>query len=114
MGVRLKSGLAGLAYALGHIAPFFLMCDGRDIGIHSDPKSLLADGKPSIVIYDRIPAGIGFSERLFELHDDMLVRTYELVAGCECQEGCPSCVGPGGENGYGGKRETRALLEKLV
>ncbi|MGE5263029.1 MAG: Zn-binding domain-containing protein, partial [Acidobacteriota bacterium] len=114
MGVRLKSGLAGLAYSLGHIAPFFLMCDGRDIGVHSDPKSPLAEGQPSVAIYDSIPAGIGFSERLFELHDEMLVRTHELVSGCECEDGCPSCVGPGGENGYGGKRETRALLEKLV
>jgi DEAD/DEAH box helicase domain-containing protein len=114
MTVKLKSGLAGLAYSLGHIAPFFLMCDGRDIGVHSDPKSPLAEGQPSVAIYDRVPAGIGFSERLFELHDEMLARTYELVSGCECEDGCPSCVGPGGENGYGGKRETRALLEKLI
>ena len=67
-----------------------------------------------VVIYDQAPAGIGFSERLFELHDELLARAYELVAGCECQDGCPSCVGPGGENGYGGKRETQALLETLV
>ncbi|MBI4786156.1 MAG: DEAD/DEAH box helicase [Chloroflexi bacterium] len=112
--VRLRSGLAGLANVLGHLAPFFLMCDTRDIGIHSDPQSPLADGQPAIVIYDSVPAGIGFSERLFELHDEMLTRAHELVAACACQDGCPSCVGPGGENGYGGKRETRALLEALT
>jgi DEAD/DEAH box helicase domain-containing protein len=111
--VALRSGLAGLAHALGHLAPLFLMCDARDIGIHSDPQSSLADGKPSIVIYDQIPAGIGFSERLFELHDELLARAYELVSACECEDGCPSCVGPGGEKGFGGKREARALLEAL-
>jgi DEAD/DEAH box helicase domain-containing protein len=112
--VALRSGLAGLAHALGHLAPFFLMCDTRDIGVHSDPQSPLADGKPTVVIYDSVPAGIGFSERLFELHDELLTRAHELVAACECEDGCPSCVGPGGENGYGGKRETRALLDAVT
>lgn len=112
--VRIRSGLAGLAFALAHIAPFSLMCDARDIGVHSDPQSPLADGKPAIVIYDRVPAGIGFSERLYELHDELVSRALDLVGGCECDDGCPSCVGPGGENGYGGKRETKALLEALA
>jgi DEAD/DEAH box helicase domain-containing protein len=114
LAVRMRSGLAGLAYALAHLAPFSLMCDSRDIGVHSDPQSPLAEGRPAVVIYDRVPAGIGFSERLFELHDELIARAYDLVAACECEDGCPSCVGPGGENGYGGKRETRALLERLV
>ena len=114
LAVKIRSGLAGLAYALAHLAPFALMCDARDIGVHSDPQSPLAEGEPTVVIYDRVPAGIGFSERLYELHDELLGRAYELVAACECDDGCPSCVGPGGENGYGGKRETQALLEALV
>lgn len=111
--VRLRSGLAGLAYVLGHLAPLFLMCDTGDIGIHSDPRSPLAEGKPAVVIYDAIPAGIGFSEKLFELHDDLITRAQELVAECECSDGCPSCTGPGGENGAGGKLETLALLKAI-
>ncbi len=114
LAVRIRSGLAGVAHVLGHLAPLFLMCDTGDIGIHSDPESPLADGKPTIVIYDQVPAGIGFSERLFELHDDLLARALELVSSCECEDGCPSCVGPGGENGYGGKKEARALFMAMV
>jgi DEAD/DEAH box helicase domain-containing protein len=113
LAVTMRSGLAGLAYALAHLAPFSLMCDARDLGVHSDPQSPLAGGNPTVVIYDRVPAGIGFSERLFELHAELVSRAYDLVAACECDDGCPSCVGPGGEDGYGGKRETRALLELL-
>jgi DEAD/DEAH box helicase domain-containing protein len=90
------------------------MCDARDIGVHSDPQSPLADGAPTIVIYDQIPAGIGFSERLFELHDELIARAFDLVSQCACEDGCPSCVGPGGEQGSGGKREARALLEQLI
>jgi len=113
LAVRMRSGLAGLGFVLGHLAPLFLMCDARDVGVHSDPRSPLADGRPAVVIYDQVPAGIGFSERLFELHDELMARAYELVAACECADGCPSCVGPAGEDGLGGKGETLALLEAL-
>ena len=113
MNVRIRSGLAGLAYTLGNLAPLFLMCDDRDLGIHSDPKSPLAGGNPAVLIYDRVPAGIGFSQRLYEIHADLIQRATELVAQCECVDGCPSCVGPGGENGLGGKQETLAILNSI-
>jgi DEAD/DEAH box helicase domain-containing protein len=41
-------------------------------------------------------------------------RALELVNQCECADGCPSCVGPGGENGHGGKAETLAILNELT
>jgi DEAD/DEAH box helicase domain-containing protein len=111
--VRIRSGLAGLAFALGHLAPLFLMCDARDIGVHSDPQSPLSGGQPAVVIYDQVPAGVGFSQRLFEMHDELMAHAHELVAVCECIDGCPSCVGPAGENVRGGKQEALALLEAL-
>jgi DEAD/DEAH box helicase domain-containing protein len=112
--IRMRSGLSGLAYALGNLAPFFLMCDSRDFGVHSDPQSPLAEGKPVVVLYDLIPAGIGFSQRLFELHDELILRAFELVSNCDCTDGCPSCVGPAGENGAGGKKETLAILKNMI
>jgi DEAD/DEAH box helicase domain-containing protein len=112
--VRMRSGLAGLAHVIGQLAPLFLMCDSRDLGVHSDPQSPLADTRPAVVIYDQVPDGIGFSQRLYELHNELMKRAYELVVACECTDGCPSCVGPGGENGYGGKRESLAILEALI
>ena len=112
--VRIRSGLAGLAFALGHLAPLFLMCDINDVAVHHDPKSPLAGGQPAVVIYDVTPGGIGFSERLFELHTELVAQAYELVAACPCADGCPSCVGPGGEDGRGGKQEALAILEKLI
>ncbi|MBT6150587.1 MAG: DEAD/DEAH box helicase [Chloroflexi bacterium] len=112
--VKMRSGLSGLAFTLGHLAPLFLMCDSSDLGVHADPQSKLADGKPVVVLFDQIPAGIGFSERLFELHDEILLRAHQLISSCECLDGCPSCVGPGGEQGKGAKSETLALLEELI
>ena len=112
--VRVRSGLAGLAYVLSHLAPFFLMCDIGDLGVHADPQSPITDGKPTVVLYDQIPAGIGLSQRLFEMHSELMQRASELVAACPCSDGCPSCVGPAGENGLGCKRETQAILNALI
>ena len=113
VAVRVRSGLAGLGYVLGHLAPLFLMCDSGDVGVHSDPQSPLAKGCPAVVIYDQVPAGIGFSERLYDLHDELVTRALEMVQTCPCEEGCPACVGPAGENGIGGKAETLAILQAL-
>jgi DEAD/DEAH box helicase domain-containing protein len=113
LSVRIRSGLSGVAYTLGNLAPLFLMCDPLDIGMSADPHAAFAEGKPAIVIYDQVPAGIGFSERLFDLHAELIRSALELVQACPCSDGCPSCVGPGGENGSGGKRESIAILKAL-
>ncbi len=112
--VRIRSGLAGLGFVLGNLAPLFLMCDPRDLGVHTDPVWKPANNMPTVVLYDHVPAGIGFSQKLFEIHDELIQRAYELVSACECEDGCPSCVGPGGENGIGGKAETLEILKELL
>lgn len=113
LSVRVRSGLSGLAYLLSHLAPLFLMCDAADLGVYTDPQSDLADGTPVTAVYDRVAGGIGFSEKIYEIHSDLVEHAEELVAACPCSDGCPSCVGPGGENGTGGKRETLAILSTL-
>jgi len=112
--VRMRSGLSGLAYVLGNLAPLFLMCDAGDLATHVEPVENQTFGQPTIVLYDAIPAGIGFSQKLFEMHEELMARALELVRKCPCADGCPSCVGPGGENGYGGKQETLEILKELA
>jgi DEAD/DEAH box helicase domain-containing protein len=111
--VRIRSGLAGLGYVLGQLAPLFLMCDPGDLGIFTDPAWAYAENLPSVVLYDLVPAGIGFSQKLYEMHDELLAHAEELIRACGCADGCPSCVGPAGENGMGGKQETLAILREL-
>ncbi len=112
--VRIRSGLAGLGYVLWQLAPLFLMCDIGDLSVHTDPQSPLAEGQPAAAIYELVPAGIGFSARLFEQHTVLVQRALEVVSTCACADGCPACVGPGGQNGYGGKREALAILTKIT
>jgi len=110
--VRMRSGLAGLGAVLRQLAPLYLMCDPGDLGLHIAPAGSVF-GLPAIVLYDEAPGGIGFSQKLFELHDQLVGGALDLVSACPCADGCPSCVGPGGENGSGGKQETLAILREL-
>jgi len=54
--------------------------------VHGDPQLDLAEGKPAIVLYDQAPGGIGLSQRLYELHDELLARAIELVSTCVCND----------------------------
>jgi DEAD/DEAH box helicase domain-containing protein len=89
----LRGALSGLGHVLGEIAPLYLMCDPRDIGVIAEARSAFTE-LPTITIYDRVPAGIGLSDELFELHDQLLRAAYDVVARCPCETGCPGCVGP--------------------
>jgi DEAD/DEAH box helicase domain-containing protein len=112
--VRIRSGMAGFSYVLHNLAPLLLMCDGEDIDVHYDPDSPLGDGQPTVVFFDNIPGGLGLAESLYEHHRELLLQGYETIAQCGCENGCPSCVGPVGEEGSGGKEETLALFEALI
>jgi DEAD/DEAH box helicase domain-containing protein len=112
--VRIRSGMAGFSYVLHNLAPLLIMCDGEDINVHYDPNSRLGKGQPTIVLFDNIPGGLGLSENLYQMHEELLNQGYETVAHCECVDGCPSCVGPIGKEGSGGKEETRAIFEALI
>jgi len=113
-----QSGMFGLLYALESVATLLLMCDRRDLGtaIGENPPSLresvaLSEAKglnpaslnlpreteffePNLYLFDAYPGGIGFSEPLFRAHDVLMQKTRELISSCECEQGCPSCVGP--------------------
>jgi DEAD/DEAH box helicase domain-containing protein len=90
--LELEVGLQGLANVLRHTASVFLMCDPRDLGVAPQVRSPQTGG-PTIFVYDVFPGGVGLSPRLFGLHDALLGASAELVEGCPCASGCPSCVG---------------------
>jgi DEAD/DEAH box helicase domain-containing protein len=112
-GQRTRSALAGLSYVLSNLAPLFLMCDPGDIQVSAESRNPLTDA-PTVVIYEQIPAGVGFSQRLFELHTDLLQAALELVSDCPCRDGCPACVGPPGDIGPDTKATTRQLLTLMI
>jgi DEAD/DEAH box helicase domain-containing protein len=108
-----RSALGGLAYALGNIAPLYLMCDPRDLGVMTEVRARETRA-PTITLYDRIPDGLGLAERLYERHAELLQAALDLVRACSCQEGCPACVGPTGPGGAEVKVLTERLLGELL
>jgi DEAD/DEAH box helicase domain-containing protein len=108
-----RSALGGLAYALGNIAPLFLMCDPRDLGVLSGVRAQHTKSV-TVTIFDRIPDGMGLAERLYDLHGELLRGALDLIRTCRCQDGCPACVGPSGPGGKEVKILTVRLLEALV
>jgi len=72
-----------------------------------------AEFEPTIYLYDKYPGGIGFSEPLFRLSEELLENTRQLIKNCPCTSGCPSCVGPAGEVGEKGKEAALAILKEL-
>ncbi len=109
----LQAGLLGLANVMSTIAPLYLMCDPRDLGCEPQIKSPFTK-KPTIFIYDSYPGGIGFSQRLYDLHAELLRAAADLITACDCEAGCPSCVGPAVEIGSDAKGATLRLLGGMV
>jgi len=112
-GQQTRSALSGLGYVLRNLAPLFLMCDPEDISVSAEQISPVTRA-PTLVVYERVPAGVGFSARLYELHDELLAAALELVRDCQCRSGCPACVGPPGDIGPDTKEVTRQLLAILT
>lgn len=109
----LQNGLMGIANVLGQIVPLYLMCDPRDINVVYHVKSPFTQ-KPTIYIYDSCPGGIGFSERLYELHLELFKKAREVISECSCESGCPACVGPASENAENSKSLAIKLLGGIL
>jgi DEAD/DEAH box helicase domain-containing protein len=111
--IRTKSLLNGLIYGISYIAPLFLNCDIHDLGYSYDEKIGFDSKNPGVIIYDQFPGGIGLTEDLFSKTEVLLRSLKQLVEDCSCFEGCPSCVGPPGENGVGAKQGIIELLNAI-
>ncbi|HEY7170044.1 MAG TPA: DEAD/DEAH box helicase [Vicinamibacterales bacterium] len=105
-----RDGVVALSFAMRQIAQLLLMCDGHDIGISIDTEA----HSPQIFVYDNYPGGIGFSAPLYRMHLELLEGTRRLIAECECENGCPGCVGPLGDTGPLAKVAALRILDLVL
>jgi DEAD/DEAH box helicase domain-containing protein len=89
-GRNFIEGLVGIRNVLVHVLPLYAMCDRTDLGGLVDSSNT---GTPTIFLYDRYPGGLGFAEKGYEMVEAMMQSCLTLIRECECEEGCPSCVG---------------------
>lgn len=137
-------GILGISKALHSIAAIKIMSEQHDIhravgdktsewfamnkiterGIYTPPSpdspsekinpEDLENFQPTIFIYDNYPGGIGFTPLLFDYHEELLEETHRMLKGCNCDNGCPSCVGPSKEVGQDSKQIAIAILDLLT
>jgi DEAD/DEAH box helicase domain-containing protein len=101
------AALSGAGTLIRGIAPVYLLCDPRDLGIAErvrDPHF----GVPALYVYDKYPGGTGLAEGLIHHIAHLFTAIGEALAHCPCKSGCPSCVGAGGN-----KAATGAFIRAL-
>ena len=82
--------LIGIANVLVEVAPFFVMCDTRDIGTVVDASCL---GRDALFLHDRYPGGMGYARQCLDRIDEIMETIATVIRECGCEDGCPSCVG---------------------
>lgn len=109
---RLEQGLIGTAHALRSIAPLFVMADPQDIHVIPQVKADHNE-KPTIFFYDRYPGGIGLSEKLYTGMTQVFLETKNMINRCQCESGCPSCIGTDTVSETA-KKDTLNILEAFL
>jgi len=74
------------------VAPVFLLCDPRDLGVSERVRDPHFDA-PCLFVFDQYPGGIGLSEGFLRDLPRIVAGAHEVVARCPCESGCPSCIG---------------------
>jgi len=87
--------ILGALHAAEHAAiglfPLLALCDRNDLGgISLAHHPQLGGG--GVFVYEGHPGGIGIAKKGFAELPGLLARVRELVAGCACERGCPSCI----------------------
>ncbi len=109
----LQDGMMGIANLLRIVAPLYLMCSPRDVAISYQVKCPFTQ-KPTLILYDNCPGGVGLAEKAYRMRDVLLTHARLIARDCPCEHGCPSCVGPVGEVGEHGKQTAVALIDLML
>jgi DEAD/DEAH box helicase domain-containing protein len=90
--------LSGLGHAVHQVAALRLMCDPRDllfvVQAATTAPSEDEQDRLSLFFYDTHAGGVGLSDQAFEEALPILNDAKQLIDGCGCKNGCPTCVGP--------------------
>lgn len=102
-------GLKAVANVLENVLPIWVMTDPKDLRTVPMLRSPFS-AKPTIYVYEHTPGGVGYSQKIFGLHQSLLLAAREMILKCPCKDGCPSCVGPVLDVGEKGKETALKIL----
>jgi ATP-dependent helicase YprA (DUF1998 family) len=50
------------------------------------------DKRAEVIIFDEVPGGAGYNQRIAKQFDEVLAQTYEIVSSCTCETSCYDCL----------------------
>ena len=83
--------LHAIEHAMKALFPLLALSNRTDVGGICYPLHPQLQ-RGAIFVYDYHPGGIGLAETGYALLDRLLQMTLEMVEGCGCETGCPSCI----------------------
>ncbi|UVE49949.1 DEAD/DEAH box helicase [Haloferax larsenii] len=86
-----NGGIHAAEHGMISLFPLTLLCDRGDIGGLSTPYHSHTD-QSTIFIYDGHPGGVGLTRAGYDIVERLMRQTAALIADCDCDDGCPSCV----------------------
>jgi len=90
-GRHVMGGIHATEHAALSLFPLFALCDRHDVaGISYVRHPQLSAA--AIFLYDGHPGGVGIAASLFEHIEALLDATLQMIADCDCEDGCPACV----------------------
>lgn len=112
--VEMSDAIMGVARALHMVAALKLMCSIHDLGhcvgdrsakwfsisgvsfrgsysFDETGENLFA---PTIFLFDRRSGGVGLAPAVFRSLDELSGNALKMIRRCECEAGCPACIGP--------------------
>jgi DEAD/DEAH box helicase domain-containing protein len=90
-GLGYMGGIHAFEHGVISLFPLFALCDRDDIGGISYPL-FPGLGKSAVFFYDGYPGGLGLCEAGFNKVEALWAAALDLIAKCQCETGCPSCV----------------------
>jgi DEAD/DEAH box helicase domain-containing protein len=89
--LHFMGGIHAMEHAAIGIFPLLVLCDRNDVGGISQPDHPQLE-RAAVFIYDGHAGGVGLSRQVYGRVEELLQHTLEVMRGCGCDNGCPSCV----------------------
>ncbi|MFB6297601.1 MAG: DEAD/DEAH box helicase [Salinirussus sp.] len=91
MSGSFDGGLHAAQHALVATVPLVILCDRRDVGSVSTTDHPQAETS-ALFVYDGYRGGVGLARNGYDHVEKLLQHTWELLAECDCSDGCPACI----------------------
>src|SRR5258706_590694 len=74
-----SGALLGVRNLLKNVLPLFARCDPRDIHVWSEVRAPAWGDRPTLYVFDHMPAGVGLADRAFAAHREVFATMASVI-----------------------------------